>query len=196
MDRLRQLAVIGMFLLSTPLTGVAQQAQTPATKPAIPAQYAATAIGQAGTVAGKTFGLTIYLDGLTSDGQVGEMLGVLKQKGQDGLVSAMEDTKDVGRIAPTGSTGTVLRVVRIRPTKNGGQHIVMVTNRPISFGELYNGTRSTQYPFAFLVLDLDKDGKGTGSLAPMCKAKFNSKKELEIEHYGQKPFRLANVYRQ
>ena len=46
------------------------------------------------------------------------------------------------------------------------------------------------------VLNVDKDGKGTGTFAPLCKIKFNKKNELEIEHYGQKPFRLANVYRQ
>jgi hypothetical protein len=47
-----------------------------------------------------------------------------------------------------------------------------------------------------VVLNVDKDGKGSGSFAPLCKIKFNKKNELEIEHYGQKPFRLANVYRQ
>jgi hypothetical protein len=46
------------------------------------------------------------------------------------------------------------------------------------------------------VLDVDKDGKGAGQLAPVCKIKFNKKNELEIENYGQKPFRLANVYLQ
>jgi hypothetical protein len=72
----------------------------------------------------------------------------------------------------------------------------MVTNRPMSFGELRNGTRSTDYQFGIVVLDVDKNGKGTGKLAPVCKIKFNKKNELEIENYGQKPFRLANVYLQ
>jgi hypothetical protein len=46
------------------------------------------------------------------------------------------------------------------------------------------------------MLDVDKDGKGTGTFSPLCKVKFNKSNELEIENYGQKPFRLANVYRQ
>jgi hypothetical protein len=195
MSRLRNLALMGMLLFCIPASSVAQQSTDAGVKPAVPAQYAATAIGQAGTTAGRTFGLNIYMDKLTASGEVDEMLGILQQKGQDGLVRAMEDMKDVGRVAPTGSVGTGLKVVRVRARKNGGQHIVLVTNRPISFAELYNFTRSTDYPFSFVVLDLDKDGKGTGLLAPLCKLKFNKKKELEIEHYGQKPFRLANVYR-
>jgi hypothetical protein len=61
---------------------------------------------------------------------------------------------------------------------------------------LYNAGRSTDYQFGIVVLDVDKNGKGTGKLAPVCKIKFNKKNELEIENFGQKPFRLANVYLQ
>jgi hypothetical protein len=166
------------------------------TKPVapIPAQYAATAVGQAGGASGKALGLAVYVDGLNQRRRVQELLRVLKQKGQNGVVSAMEDMKDKGRVAPTGNVGTGMRFVRIRPNKQGGFHIVLVTNRPITFGELYNSTRSRDYPFGIVVLELDKDGKGT--FAPACKIRFNKKSELEIEHYGQKPFRLTNVYRE
>lgn len=39
----------------------------------------------------------------------------------------------------------------------------MATNRAISFPELWNGTRSTDYPIGIVVLDVDKNAKGTGS---------------------------------
>jgi hypothetical protein len=170
------------------------RAQEP--KPPVPAQYAATAFGQSGSLAGKSFGMNLYIDGTTPNGDVDELIGILKQKGQDGLVSKFADTKDLGRVSPTGSVGTGMRFVRIHAGKNGGLHIVMATDRPISFPELWNGTRSRDYPIGIVVLDLDKDGKGTGSFAPACKVKFNKKGDLEIENYGQKPFRLANVYRE
>ena len=179
--------VLGM----SPARGQDSKPQAP-----LPAQYAATAVGQAGVAAGKTFGMTVYVDELSSDGETQELIGILKAKGQNGVVDAMEKMKDKGRVSPTGSVGTGMRFVRMRPNKKGGFHIVLATNRPISFPELYNGTRSTDYPIGIVVLDVDKDGKGTGSFAPVCKIKFNKKGELEVEHYGQKPFRLANVYRQ
>jgi hypothetical protein len=194
MPSLRVIALAGLLLCSMFSIGVA--AQEPMAGPKLPAQYAAVAVGQAGSAAGKTFGLTIYVEGLTTTGERDELLGTLKQKGQDGVVSAMEDMKDKGRVAPTGSVGTGMRFVRMYPGKNGGQHIILATNRPIAFGELYNGTRSRDYPIGIVTLDVDKDGKGTGSFAPACKVKFNKKKELEIENYGQKPFRLTNVYLQ
>ena len=162
----------------------------------LPRQFAATAFGQAGTVAGRSFGLNLYITGWTTNQQVQDYISVLKEKGPDGLVRAMEKTSDVGRISPAGFVGTGFRFARYRPTANGGLHIVMVTNRPMSFGELYNNGRSTDYQFGIVVLNVDKDGKGTGQLAPVCKIKFNKKNELEIENFGQKPFRLANVYLQ
>ena len=189
--------------LSTGLLALAAHAACMAQAPAainetygLPAQYAATAYGQAGRAAGKSFGLTIFVTDLTDDATVQTLEAALKDKGQDGLVSALGKIKDKGRVAPTGSVGTGFRFVRIRPAKDGGQHIVLVTDRPISFPELYNSTRSTDYKIGILVLDVDKDGKGSGSFAPLCKVKFNKNNQLEIENYGQKPFRLGNVYRQ
>jgi hypothetical protein len=162
----------------------------------LPRQFAATAFGQAGTVAGRSFGLNLYITGWTTNQQVRDYISVLKEKGPDGLVSAMDKTPDVGRISPSGFVGSGFRFARYRPTANGGLHIVMVTNRPMSFGEVYHSGRSMDYQFGIVVLNVDKDGKGTGELAPVCKIKFNKKNELEIENFGQKPFRLANVYLQ
>jgi hypothetical protein len=195
LKNLRMLAVL--FVLSGCMLSNAF-AQNGDNKPLsdLPRQFAATAIGQAGAMAGKSFGVTLYITGWTTDQQVTDFVSVLKEKGPDGLVSAMEKTDDVGRLSPTGFVGSGMRFARYRPTANGGLHIVMVTNRPMSFGELYRSGRSTDYQFGIVVLDVDKTGKGTGKLAPVCKIKFNKKNELEIENYGQKPFRLANVYLQ
>jgi hypothetical protein len=191
MATLRYFVFSATLMFLTLLSGAAQEPQAP-----VPAQYSANAIGQSGAVAGKSFGLNIYIDGISPEGQVDELIETLKQKGQDGLVSALEKSKDLGRVAPVGSVGTPMRAVLINPRSNGGQHIVLVTNRPIAFAELYNGTRSRDYPIGIVVLNVDQDGKGTGTFAPLCKVKFNKKKELVVEHYGQKPFRLVNVARQ
>jgi len=159
----------------------------------LPQTYSATAFAQAGPAAGKSFGLTVYVTGWTSDQEVQQFIATLKNSGPNALVSALEKAKDVGRISPTGSVGTGFRFARIRQIPDAGYRIVMATNRPISFPELYNGTRSRDYQFGIVVLNVDKNGKGTGTFAPVCKVKFNKKGELEIEHYGQKPLRLTNV---
>ncbi len=159
----------------------------------LPKQFSATAFADAGVMAGKSFNLDLYITAWTTDQQLNDYVTALKEKGPDGLVSMMEKADDVGRISPTGFVGSSFRFAQYKTTPNGGLHIVMVTNRPMSFGELYLSTRSTDYHFGIVVLDVDQNGKGTGKLAPICKIKFNKKNELEIENYGQKPFRLVNV---
>jgi hypothetical protein len=197
--KMRFLCVSMLFLLALSVLGLSSFAAAQTENTAgidLPQQYSATAIGQAGTVAGKTFGVTIYVTGLTSDQQRQELMATLKNKGQDALVSALEKLNDLGRVAPVGSVGTGFRYVRAEKTADGGLHITMATNRPISFGELYNSTRSRDYPIGIVTLNVDKDGNGTGLLYGMCKVKFDKKGQLEVEHFGQKPFRLANVRRQ
>ena len=197
--RLKNLRIIAVLVVLSGYVSVSNVfAKNGDNKPLsdLPRQFSMTAFDQAGTMAGKSFGANIYITGWTTDQQVQDYIRLLKEKGPDGLVSAMEKTSDVGRFSPTGFVGSGFRFARYRPTADGGLHIVMVTNRPMSFGELYHGGRSTSYQFGIVVLNVDKNGKGTGTLAPVCKIKFNKKNELEIENYGQKPFRLANVYLQ
>ena len=74
--------------------GAAQTAEQPKTQPDVPAQYAATAFGQSGSVAGKSFGLTVSVQELTSDGDIEELASTLRHKGQDGLESALEKIND------------------------------------------------------------------------------------------------------
>ena len=108
----------------------------------LPRQFSATAFADAGVMAGKSFGLDVYIAAWTTDQQVKDFASVLKEKGPDGLVSMMEKTDDVGRLSPNGFVGSSFRLATYKPTPNGGLHIVMVTNRPMSFGELYRSGRS------------------------------------------------------
>jgi hypothetical protein len=189
LKNLRLFAV--MFVLSvSALSNVFSQNGDSKPLTDLPRQFSATAFGQSGAIAGKSFAVTMYVTGWTTDQQVKDYIGTLRENGPDGLVKMMEKSSDVGRLSPTGFVGSGFRFARYRPAPNGGLHIVMVTNRPMSFGEVYRGGRSTDYQFGIVVLDVDKDGKGTGKLAPVCKIKFNKKKELEIENYARNPSAL------
>jgi hypothetical protein len=94
-------------------------------------------------------------------------------------VKATDETDDVGRLSPTGFVGSGFRFARYRATGNGRLHIVMLTNRPMSFGELYHGGRSTDYQFGIAVLDVDKNGKGTGSVARYARSSSIRKVSLK-----------------
>jgi hypothetical protein len=194
LQKLSSTCVIRILSISVLPKLIAQTENAPPA-PDLPQQYSGTAFGQAGVASGKSFGFDVFITRWTTDQEFQGYVATLRESGSNGLLKALEKTKDVGRLSPTGFVGAGFRIARYRPTPGGGLHIVMVTNRPIALGELYNGTRSTNYKFGIVVLDVDKDGKGTGTLAPACMIKFNKNNELEIEHYGQKPLRLTNVRR-
>jgi hypothetical protein len=195
--RLRKLwltTVLSAFSLCVH-SGVAAQSANSGPNSDLPQTFAATAFGQAGSLAGKSFGVTIYVTAWTTDQETHDFAGVLKNSGPNGLVSALGKSKEVGRLSPTGFVGSSFHIARLKSGEGGESRIIMVTDRPIAFGEAYNSTRSRDYQFGIVALNLDKDGNATGTLAPMCKIKFNKNDELEIENYGQKPLRLTNVRR-
>ena len=196
MLRLVHLRAVLIFLCAALFGGAAQEGQKSDNKPALPAKYEATAFDQTGAVGSKSFGLTIYVNGLSSEAQIRELRGVLKDKGQGGLVNALQKMKDQGRLTSTGGTGYGMRLATMLPNKEGGYHIVLVTVTPINFLQGASSERSRDYPLGIVVLDVDKSGKGSGVFAPACSLKINEKDELEMERYGDKPYRLENVYLQ
>ncbi len=133
--------------------------------------------------------------GWTTNQQVQNYISVLKEKGPDGLVSAMDKTTDVGRLSPSGFIGSGFRFARYRPTANGGLHIVMVTKpSDVLRQRVYHSGRSVDYQFGMVVLNVDKDGKGTGELAPVCKIKFSKKNEARNRELRAKALSTRKRY--
>jgi len=62
------------------------------------------------------------------------------------------------------------------------------------FIELYRGGRTTDYPFGFLQVKLNKQGQGIGQLMVAAKIRFDKKKgNYEIESYGNQYIKAGNV---
>jgi hypothetical protein len=155
-------------------------------------QFSATAFGQAGMFGGKSVPLNIYISDYSSDQEVEELAATLKTKGSDALLNSIQKIKEKGRVATTGRVGWGIPVVRQHPTAKG-RRIVMFSDRPISFYEARNAPRSKSSEFGMLVLDVDDKGEGEGLLYGACKVKFTTDDQLEVEHFGQAPARLAAV---
>ena len=158
--------------------------------------YSATAFGVAGAAAGQSVSLTIYIDDYTTDAEAHELAQTLKTGGSDAVLKAMDKIKPKkGRIAVVGRTGQEISIIRSRPAGKGQRRIFLVLDRPISFLELRQGTRSRDYEFGVIELLVDEKGKGSGTALVAAKIKFTKQDTLEIEHYGVDPVRLVNVYK-
>jgi hypothetical protein len=137
--------------------------------------------------------VTRYTDNATTQ----RLAGALVEGGQDALTKALEKMDDIGSIRLTGHVGFYnFKLIRSRPTPTG-RRIVAVCDRPLQFGEVYAGTRSTDYTLGILILDLTKDKKGkekgTGTLYYAAKVKIKSGRTIQIEHFQIDPVRIVNV---
>ncbi len=184
-NRLLRDSLIGsLFLL---LTGVganlhAQQRMT----------IQATAMGTS-TQLGKMFNVNIYIEQFSTPDDRKALIDAFARSGQEGLVSVLEDMKPKGRVRfSMGGVGNDVKYIIELPSESG-RRIRLVTDRNLTFGELYAGTRSRDYSVGAIELLLTPDGKGSGTVLPACKVTIDEKKkQIEIETF-QNPWNLTNL---
>lgn len=153
--------------------------------------YSAVAVGTGGMVGGRTLSLDIYINEYSTDEEVRELAGVLKNEGQKALRSRLEKISK-GRISPVGRVGNDVAVIRSRPTENG-RRIFLISARVMPWLELYIGGRTTDYNLSWMILDVNEEGKGEGAVIPAAELKFREDGTLEVESYGHQNIKLSNV---
>src|SRR5262249_30849583 len=107
----------------------------------------------------------------TPDEEVQKLAQTLKTGGQDAVEKALWNTQR-GKVAPVGALGVDVNYVRVL-NSDKGKIIRMVTARPMSFLELRNNGRSTDYPFGIVELVIGNDGKIEGSMIAAAKIEVN-----------------------
>jgi hypothetical protein len=154
--------------------------------------YSGTAIGTGGSVGGKTIQFNFRITQYTTDEEVQNFAQLVKDRGTDGLRRALEK-EDKGRINAVGSTGNQIAVARKR--QEGADTIItIVTARTMPFLELYNGGRTTDYPFGYLQVKLDANGQGAGQIMAAARIRFDKKKgQYEIESFGNQYLKATNI---
>src|SRR6266481_3002326 len=149
-----------------------------------PETIEATATGT-DTQLGKDFNITliIYEYSPQADKQI---LTDAFQTGKDqGLYNALSKMKAVGHIAVTGTLGYDVSYIQVTPTPNG-RRIRFVTNRLLTFGELYRESRSTSYNLTAGEFDIDDEDKSrsTGTFYPEAQLAINKQGELQYNLVG------------
>jgi hypothetical protein len=153
--------------------------------------------GRAMVGSGATASVDLYIEDYTTDQEAKAMAGALLDGGPESLLKALEKAESKGRITLSGRVGSYeLKLIRSRPTKTG-RRIYALGDRPIGFLEAYTSSRSTDYQFGILRLDLKRDKKGKekgeGVLVYAAKVKVLDGNKLDIENYGVSPVRLMSV---
>ncbi len=155
-------------------------------------QYQAQAMGE-GPQMGHSFGVTISINEYSTPEDQQVLIQAMQAKGSQGVSNALNKMGSKGRIRITGTLGYDANYIHVIQMPNGMRKIRLVTDRPITFGEAWTDSRSEDYNLSALELDVDANGKGTGTLLPACQFKVKNN-QLEIEAY-RNPWKLVDVYR-
>ena len=155
-----------------------------------------SALAQLPTTA-TTVNVRIQISGYSTVADAQALHGVLQDGGPDALLKTLEKMKSIGRIEREGTVGFYkLKFIIAKDTPNG-RHIYALTDRPVGFLEAYFDTRSRDYPFGVLELDLKSNDKGRqkgeGTLVYAAKIKAVDGDRIEVENFSFAPIKLLGV---
>jgi hypothetical protein len=128
----------------------------------------------------------------STEGERTRLVDALVKKGPDDLLKQLMKAKSVGIIKTPDSLGYDLRFASQTPTEEGGRRIVLATDRPIGFWEATNQPRTIQYPFTVIQMQLDREGKGKGTLSYATKITAHGN-AIELENFTTAPTMLTNI---
>ena len=148
-------------------------------------------------VAGRTMNVRIYIDRYSSPQDAQALHAILIDGGPKGLLKALQKMKPIGKIEQDAAVSFYDFKFILSKSTATGRHIYALTDRPIGFLEAYYDTRSKDYPFGVMELDLQSDEKGkekgVGTLIYAAQIKVLDGERVEIENFTFAPIKLLGV---
>lgn len=159
-----------------------------------PERFGATAIN---TNTGSAGNIVIVVDRWSTDAERDKLMSIMFDKGPEKLLDALQDAPRKGYFQAPGNLGWDIHFARRMPLPDGGERVVLMTDRPIGFWEAANRPRSIDYPFTVIELHLDKDGRGEGKASVATRIIADKEANIvTLENWDISPVRLTNVRRE
>ena len=159
-----------------------------------PERYAASAININN---GRSGNIDITVERWSTDKQRDALMSVMLQKGPEKLLDALQDMPRMGHFGAPGNLSWDIHFARKVALPDGGERVVLITDRRIGFWEAANQPRSIDYPFTVIELRLNTDGQGEGKMSIATKIIADKEHNIvTLENYDTQPVRLTNVKRE
>lgn len=131
----------------------------------------------------------------STDAERQQLLAIIAQEknSNDKLLSALQKMKSVGSIRTPNTLAWDLRYARQFKDEEGGRRIVLATDRPLGFGEVYDSRRTMDYPFTIIEIRLNAKDEGEGKILAGTKIYVDKNKEIVLENWGQQPTRFNQI---
>ncbi len=138
----------------------------------------------------------LVVDRWSTESERTQLMTTLLEKGPNKLLSTLQGLRRVGYIRTPNRIGYDLHFAMKLPAADGGERIILATDRYISFWEARNQPRSIDYPFTVIEIRINADGEGEGkmSLATKIMADKNDN-TIVLENYDIQPVLLKSVHR-
>lgn len=106
---------------------------------------------------------------------------------------ALRTLGKAGYMFLAGGQGWPIRYAREIET-DGTREIVLATDRPVTFSEVYRGSAVRDFDITLIVLKFEDSAKGEGVASVGTEVKWNEAKgQIEITNYSSQPVRLGDV---
>ncbi len=160
-----------------------------------PERFTAVAMNLDGTRRAGARQVSIEIKQWSTDTQREELLNVLRTKGEKAMLDLLQNMPVVGTIRTPDSLAYDLHFARRQPWGDGGQQLLIATDRPIGFWEASGGRRSLDYPFTVIQLRVNAEGKGEGRMSVATKV-IPEGNTIVLENYDTQPVLLSEVTRE
>jgi hypothetical protein len=161
-----------------------------------PERYSAFAVNMGTPARWTSLTVEMVVNRWSSEAETERLLAVLFEKGADALLDVFQDMPRIGYIRTPDSLGYDLRFARKNPGEDGGEQIVLATDRYISFWEAAYQPRTIDYPFTVIEMRIGKGGEGEGKMSLFAKIiPVKAANTIVLENYGTQPVLLQNVRR-
>jgi hypothetical protein len=181
---------IAITLGSAALVALTASAQTMGS----PERFTASAID---INSGRAGNIDITVNRWSTDKQRDALMDVMAKKGPEKLLDALQDMPAMGHFGAPGNLSWDIHFARKMPLPEGGERVILITDRRIGIWESVNQPRSIDYPFTFIELRLNRDGEGEGKMSIATKVIYDKEANIvTLEDYQTAPVQLGNVKRE
>ncbi len=162
-----------------------------------PERFTALAVNMSNVGRSGAATVEITVNRWSPDADRDRLITTLLEQGPEKLLSSLQKMPRVGYFRTPNSIGYDLHYARRAPLPDGGERVVLVTDRRISLWEAANRPRSIDYPFTLIELHVNADGEGEGKLSIATKITADSENKIVVlEDYANQPVRLNAVKRE
>ena len=161
-------------------------------------QYQANALAIDGPSGSKSAVLHINIYEWSTDDDREEIQDAIKEATENkrayrAVPDALRKLGKAGYLFLAGGQGWPIRYAREFNTE-GKREIVLATDRPVTFSEVYSGSAVRDFDITLIVLKWEDSDKGEGIASVGTEVKWDEAKgQIEVTNYSSQPVRLGDV---